>query len=119
MIKLTKIILVICIGILGSCTEPELPTAPPILGVENIFNATENKITDGQVIHFDLPSDGIYILTLIDVGNGQVVSRERFNGKSGRNIKRIYTKSIESRYLYLVLSSNCRKELHRTKVIFK
>lgn len=110
--------MLVCIGVLVSCAEPEVPILPSVPSVENIFNASENKITDGQIINFDLPSDGIYILTLIDVESNQVTSRERFNGKSGRNIKRIYTKSIDSRYLYLVLSNNCRKELFRTKVIF-
>lgn len=102
-----------------SCTEPELPTPPPTNGVETIFSLSENRVTDGQVIHFDLPSDGLYTLSLIDKESEQVISRERFNGKSGRNIKRIYTKSIESRYLYLLLEDVTRKEIGKTTIITK
>jgi hypothetical protein len=109
-----KIILISLILLVG-CTKPELPT--PVLPVEKIFNATESSVTNGQSIHFDLPSVGVYTLTLIDKESGQVVSRERFNGISGENVKKIYTKSLQSRYLYLLLEDVTKKELGKTTII--
>ncbi len=100
---------------LVGCTKPELPT--PIMPVEKIFNISESSVTNGQSIHFDLPSAGTYTLTLIDKESGQVVSRERFNGISGENVKKIYTKSLKSRYLYLLLEDVTKKELGKTTII--
>jgi hypothetical protein len=100
--------------LLWGCTKPELPTPEP--PVEKIFTATESRVIDGQTIYFDLPSDGIYTLTYIDVETGQVISREKFNGKKGENIKKIYTKSIISKYLYLILASEDNAQISKTKL---
>jgi len=93
------------------------PTPPPI--VEKIFSVKESRVIDGQSIHFDLPSDGVYTLTLIDKESGQVVSRERFTGKIGENIKKIYTNSLQSQYLYLLLQDVIGKEVGKTTIITK
>ena len=66
-----------------------------------------------------MPSNGIYMLTLIDKESGQVVSREKFVGQNGENMKKIYTKSIQARYLYLVLEDENKKELKKTIIILK
>jgi hypothetical protein len=109
-----KIILVSLILLVG-CTKPELPTpAPPI---EKIFNVGESKVENGQSIHFDLPSAGTYTLTLIDKESGQVISRERFIGQNGENVKKIYTKSISVKYLYLLLEDVTKKEISKTTII--
>ena len=98
------------------CTKMEIePTPPP--AVQKIFSVAESSVVDGQSIYFDLPSAGIYTLTLIDKETGQIVSRERFTGKMGENIKKIYTKSLQSRYLYLLLEDVTRKELGKTTII--
>ena len=84
-----KIILISLILLVG-CTKMEIePTPPP--AVQKIFSVKESRVTDGQSIYFDLPSDGVYTLTLIDKDTGQVIGRERFTGKIGDNIKKIYT----------------------------
>ena len=111
-----KIILISLILLVG-CTKPDLPT--PTLPVEKIFTVTESKVTNAQSIHFDLPSDGVYTLTLIDKESGQVVSRERFTGKYGENIKKIYTNSIQSQYLYLLLEDVTKKQIGKTTIIIK
>lgn len=117
--KCTKIILWCCIVFIISCSEPELPTPPPTSVVESIFTQKENRVINGQNINFDLPSDGVYTLSLIDKDSEQVISRERFTGKSGKIVKRIYTKSIESRYLYLLLEDVTKTEIGKTIVITK
>ena len=112
-----KKIVFILLVLLVSCTkmdiEPILPTT------QKIFSVKESRVTDGQSIHFDLPSNGVYTLTLIDKETGQVVGREKFNGKIGENIKKIYTNSIQSQYLYLLLEDVTKTEIGKTTIIIK
>jgi hypothetical protein len=93
----------------------DIPTPTP--PVEKIFNVGESKVVNGQSIFFDLPSAGVYTLTLIDKESGQVVSRERFTGQIGENEKKIYTNSLPKGYLYLVLEDVDKKELKKTIII--
>ena len=109
-----KIILISLILLVG-CTKPDLPT--PTMPVEKIFNVGESRVENGQSIYFDLPSAGTYTLTLIDKESGQVISRERFIGQNGENVKKIYTKSISVKYLYLLLEDVTKKEISKTTII--
>jgi hypothetical protein len=68
-------------------------------------------------MYIKLPSAGTYTLTLIDKESGQILSRERFIGKAGENIKKIYINSIESQYLYLVLEDVTKTEIGKTTLI--
>jgi hypothetical protein len=108
-----KLILII---LLTGCVKPELPM-PEVVAKDNIFNVTESKVTNGQSIYFDLPSAGTYTLTLIDVTTNQVISREKFIGQNGENVKKIYTNSLPKGYLYLVLKGVDGNELKKTKII--
>jgi hypothetical protein len=111
-----KKLLFISLILLVGCTKPELPT-PEVLSKDNIFSVTESKVTNGQSIYFDLPSEGVYMLTLIDVTTNQTISREKFIGQNGENVKKIYTNSLPKGYLYLVLEGVDRNELKKTKII--
>jgi len=112
-----KIILISLILLMG-CTKMEIePTPPPT--VQNIFDVKESRVADGQIIYFKLPSMGVYTLTLIDKETGQVIGRERFNGKVGENTKKIYTNSIQSQYLYLLLEDVTKTEIAKTTIITK
>jgi hypothetical protein len=112
-----KRILLIFLVLFWSCTKMEIePTPQP---VQKIFSVSESRVTDGQSIHFDLPTDGVYKLTLIDKESGNVVGRERFTGKAGENIKKIYTNSLQSQYLYLLLQDVTLKEIGKTTIITK
>lgn len=110
-----KKVVIISLIILAGCTKPELPT--PTMPVEKIFEVKESRVVNGQSIFFDLPAAGTYTLTLIDKESGQVVSRERFIGQNGENVKKIYTNSIESTYLYLLLEDVTKKEISKTTII--
>jgi hypothetical protein len=77
----------------------------------------ESSVVNGQSIYFDLPSAGTYTLTLIDKESGQVISRERFIGQNGENVKKIYTNSISIKYLYLLLEDVTKKEISKTTII--
>jgi hypothetical protein len=111
-----KKILFIFVILLVSCTKMEIePTPNP--PVEKIFEVGESKVTNGQSIYFDLPSAGTYTLTLIDAATNQVISRERFIGQNGENVKKIYTNSLPKGYLYLVLENVDKNQLKKTKII--
>jgi hypothetical protein len=116
--KWIKIIILCCMGFIISCTKMEIEPIPPST-TENIFSVKESRVTDGQIIHFKLPTSGIYTLTLIDKETGQVISRERFNGDVGENVKSIYTNSIQSQYLYLLLEDVTKTEIAKTTIITK
>ena len=107
--------LLICVILLWGCTKVDMPTpAPP---VEKIFNVSESNVTNAQSIYFDLTSNTIHYLTLIDKNTGQVISREKFIGQIGENVKKIYTNSLPKGYLYLALEDVDRKELKKTTII--
>jgi hypothetical protein len=112
-----KKVTLITLLLLAGCTKPELPTPEP--PVEKIFNVGESNVVDNQSIYFDLPSAGTYFLVLIDKETGQVISREKFTGQIGENVKKIYTKSIQVRYLYLVLEDGDKNQLKKTTIILK
>ena len=113
-----KNLLLILLFLLVGCTKMEIEPIPPPT-TQNIFSVKESRVVDGQEIHFQLPAAGVYTLTLIDKDNGQVISRERFTGKIGENIKRIYTNSIQSQYLYLLLEDVTKTEIGKTTIITK
>ncbi len=111
--KILLIFLVLC----WSCTKMEIEPIPQ--PVQKIFSVKESRVVDGQSIHFDLPSNGVYTLTLIDKETGQVVGREKFTGKMGENIKKIYTNSLQFQYLYLLLEDVTKTEIGKTTIITK
>ena len=112
-----KKILFVFVILVWGCTKIDMPT--PTIPVEKIFSVKESKVVNGQSIYFDLPLTGIYTLTLIDKESGHVVSRERFTGISGENIKKIYTNSIQSQYLYLLLEDVTKNQIGKTIIITK
>lgn len=114
-----KKLLIISAIFLWSCSESDLPIPEEEIVNESIFTTKENIITNGQTIRFNLPSDGVYLLTLTDKETSQVIGREKFNGKTGENIKRIYTNSLQSQYLYLTLQDVNKVELGETIIIKK
>ena len=113
-----KLLLILSILLIfTSCVDEVVEPLPPT--TQSIFDVKESMVVDGQSIQFKLPSAGLYTLTLIDKETNQVISRERFNGIIGENNKSIYTKSIQSRYLYLLLEDVTKTEIGRTTIITK
>jgi hypothetical protein len=110
-----KKILFIFVILFWGCNKVDIPIPNP--PVEKIFEVGESEVTNGQSIYFDLPSAGTYLLTLIDVATNQVISRERFIGQNGENVKKIYTNSLPKGYLYLVLENVDKNQLKKTKII--
>jgi hypothetical protein len=99
----------------SGCRKVEvIPTPQPT--TTDIFSKSEVSVKDGQDIQFKLTSAGKYILTLMDSTQTQVVTKEKFNGIVGDNIKKIYTKSLSQKTLYLYLTDESNKEIGKTKI---
>jgi hypothetical protein len=98
-----------------ACTSDELQPEHAI--VKDTFEVVENTVTDKSPITFTLEKEGIYTLTLLD-GN-QVISREKFVGKQGKNSLTLYTRTIQTKYLYLVLQDSNNNQIGKTTIIIK
>lgn len=110
-----KILFVSFILLIG-CSTPEIPL-PEVLAKDDIFSIPESNVVNDQSLHFDLPSEGIYMLTLLNDDSNQVVSRERFKGQRGENVKKIYTNSLPKGRLTLILNNENKEEISKTKII--
>jgi hypothetical protein len=106
---------VLLLFVLTTCTSDELEPVP--VPVASIFTSTENKVTDQSNLIFDLEKDGMYTLTLLD-GN-QVIAREKIIGKTGRNTLKLYTRTLQSKYLYLVLQDASNNQIGKTTLIIE
>jgi len=113
--KHIKIIILCCTIFIISCQK--VLVAPVQLKTNNVFDVPQSTITNGQEIQFNLTKDGIYTLTLTDTITNQVMTRERFNGQIGINKKKIYTKGLQSKYLYLLLEDVTKNKINKTTII--
>ena len=113
-----KICFILSLVLLSACTKVELPTPIAPTNID-IFSAKESVVTDGQEITFTLKADGVYTLTIGNEATGQVVTRERFNGKIGENKLTLYTKSLPITYLYLLLEDGNKTQVGKTTIIIK
>jgi hypothetical protein len=104
--------------LLSACRKVEIPK-PAVSANTDIFAASKNEVSDEQVITFTLKTDGVYTLTIGDESTGQVVTRERFTGKTGENKLTLYTKSLPTSYLYLLLEDGNKSQVGKTTIIIK
>jgi hypothetical protein len=98
-----------------ACTSDELQPEPII--VKDTFEVVENTVEDKSAITFTLEKEGTYTLTLLD--GTQVISREKFIGKVGKNNLRVYTRTLQTKYLYLVLQDVNNNQIGKTTLIIK
>ena len=113
-----KICFILGLVLLSACTKVELPT-PVAPTNTDIFSVKESAVVDGQIITFTLKADGVYTLTIGDEVTKQVVTRERFTGKIGENKLTLYTKSLPTSYLYLLLEDGNKTQVGKTIIIIK
>ena len=112
-----KILFILVLTLVG-CRKIEVrPEPKPI--TTNIFSNAENTIDNGQEIQFDLTKNGVYTLTIGDSTTNQVLTRERFKGQIGINKKKIYTNTLEIKYLYLLLEDESKNKVGKTTIIVK
>ena len=114
--KWSKIIILCCVGFIISCTKMEIDPIPQPKVQIDIFSVSESSVSDGEEIMFKLTSDSTYLLKLVDVQSGQVLTKEKIIGKIGENKLKIYTKSVPSKYLYLVLEDINKNQKGKTKL---
>ena len=112
-----KILFILCLG-LAACKKVEVIPTPPPENVK-IFNVAQSSVTNGQEIQFNLVKNGVYTLTIGDSVTNQILTRERFNGQIGINKKKIYTNTLQIKYLYLLLEDDTKTKIGKTIIIVK
>jgi hypothetical protein len=113
------LIIIAAIVFFSGCTKHEIEPSPVEPTVKDIFSVSQSNVTNAQVFNFILKSPGIYTLTLIDSSTNQVVSREKFYGVEGLNTMNIYTKTIQSKHLHLVLLDANNNQIGKTTITIK
>ena len=113
-----KICFILGLVLLSACRKVEIPL-PVVETNTDIFSKKQTEVADGQIITFDLKVDGVYTLTIGDSVTNQVVTRERFTGKTGQNKLTLYTKSLPTSYLYLLLEDGNKSQVGKTTIIIK
>jgi len=111
-----KILFILVLTLVG-CKKIEPPIITP--PATNIFSVSQSSVENGQEIQFDLIKNGVYTLTIGDSITNQVLTKERFNGQIGINKKKIYTKSLSVKYLYLLLEDDNKNKVGKTIIIVK
>ena len=112
-----KILFILALTLIGCRKVAPVIVTPAV--TTNIFSKSENTIDNGQEIRFDLTKNGVYTLTIGDSTTNQVLTKERFNGQIGINKKKIYTKSLSVKYLYLLLEDESKNKIGKTIIIVK
>lgn len=114
--KHIKIILLFCFVFMLSCrkTIPIVTEQPT--NVE-FFSLSENKVKNGDVININIKTGGVYTLTMVDTVQNQIISRERFTGKVGLNSLKIFTNTLPTKYLSVVLKDQNNNEIGKTRII--
>jgi hypothetical protein len=113
-----KIFFILGLILLSACRKVDV-SLPIVATNTDIFSTKQSEVTDGQEIKFNLKADGIYTLTIGDSVTNQVVTRERFTGKTGENKLTLYTKSLPTTYLYLLLEDGNKTQVGKTTIIIK
>ena len=111
-----KIIFILILSLVACRKTQVVPIPQPNV---RIFDVRESSVENGQEIEFELTKNGVYTLTLGDSVTNQVLTRERFNGQIGINKKKIYTKSLSVKYLYLLLEDASKNNIGKTIIIVK
>jgi hypothetical protein len=112
-----KILFILVLTLVG-CRKVEPVVITPV-ATTNVFNNAKNTIDNGQEIQFDLTKNGVYTLTMGDSVTNQILTRERFNGQIGINKKKIYTNTLQIKYLYLLLEDDTKTKIGKTIIIVK
>jgi hypothetical protein len=111
-----KIIISCGIIFIISCTKIQPTPTPSIPVSKDIFAVSQSSVTNGMDIVVNLKTSGVYTLTMGDSTTNQVITRERFNGKVGENKLKIYTNTLSTKYLYLLLEDQYKTKVVRTSI---
>ena len=111
-----KILFILVLTLVGC--KKIVPPAPVVSSNnKEFFSVSENTVKNGDLMNFNLTTGGTYTLTMIDTVQNQVISRERFTGKIGLNSLKIYTNTLPTKYLNVVLKDQNNVQIGKTKII--
>ena len=116
--KSIKFIILYCIFFIIACRKIDTPIQI-IETNKDIFSQSSAIVQNGQDIEFKLDSAGKYLLILVNSTNNNVISKEKFNGIQGNNIKKIYTNSFNQKSLYLYLVNENNQQIKKTLITVK
>jgi hypothetical protein len=102
-----------------SCYKDEIEPIPEPPKLTNIFLTDNYTVTNNSDILVELSESSVYILVIVDKETQQVISKERFTGKIGNNILKIYTNSLPKKVLKLVLLDSNNNEIGSTNILVK
>ena len=111
-----KYIMLFFVFFIISCQKVGAPTYITQNNKE-FFSVPENTVKNGDSMNFTLTTVGTYTLTMIDTVQNQVISKEKFTGKIGMNSLKIYTNSLPTKYLNVVLKDQNNVQIGKTKII--
>lgn len=88
---------------------------------EDIFEEEQNETSQINKIEqkefdFNLETEGTYFIMALDI-QGNILTREKFNGVIGKNNKKIYTTLLPQGEIYLVIQDENKKEIGNLKII--
>ena len=109
------IIILCCVGIIISCQNEDI-VEPQII---DIFKVEQSMVSNKSEISFIVQKEGMYTITMIDRNTNQVLSRETIKCIIGKNKIKVYTKTIPSQYLYLILEDSFDNQLGKTTITIK
>lgn len=79
----------------------------PVVSLDRTtFEKQSVVVTDKTPITFDLSSDGVYDMVIVDELKNEIVTRERFTGKTGVNSLTIYTYAVNKGSYLLKIEQN-------------
>ena len=110
-----KKLLIISLFLFGCRKTAPTPINP--ISVADVFKVSQISVTNGQIIDFTLQTSGKYTLTLYDTTINEVVSKEKFTGIVGNNVKKIYTTTFNQKILYLYLTDSIGTQIGKTKLL--
>ena len=110
-----RLVILFCLIFFGSCKKTVPYNQTPNVTID-VFSNNTNTIVNGQKIQFELLEAGRYYLKLYDTTSNQIVTKEKFNGVVGKNIKKIYTTTFSQKNLYLFLTDSLGNDIKKTKI---
>jgi hypothetical protein len=114
--KKITIIMLFSMVFITSCYKEDILPEPQPKQMVDVFTQSEIAVSDKEEIMFISDISGIYIMKLVNISDGQVLSKEKINVNVGQNKLNLYVKTLPAKYLYLVLEDLNKNQVKKTKI---